>query len=84
MILDEAHKIKNCYSEIAKSLRKVHANMKFLLTGTPMPNNPEELRALYDFVKPGMLGSQTDFKKKFVGPITSVSAEEEEKTMFSK
>lgn len=39
VILDEAHKIKNEQTVLAKRLREINTNFRLLLTGTPLQNN---------------------------------------------
>jgi len=57
IILDEAHKIKKgsrgATGAAAELLRSCQLNPdhKLILTGTPMPQSPEDLVPLYDFVK---------------------------------
>ncbi|KKW21444.1 MAG: SNF2-related protein [Parcubacteria group bacterium GW2011_GWF2_50_9] len=62
VILDEAQNIKNVNSLVFKSVR-------MLLTGTPIENNTLELWAQFDYLLPGLLGSQSFFKSFFSRPI---------------
>jgi superfamily II DNA or RNA helicase len=52
---DEAQHIKNRRSQNAKALRSLKARGRFLLTGTPVENSLDDLRALFDFIVPGYL-----------------------------
>lgn len=54
-IADEAQHIKNRRTRAAKVLRRVQANARFVLTGTPVENSVEDLRSLFAFVLPGHL-----------------------------
>jgi superfamily II DNA or RNA helicase len=54
-IADEAQHVKNRRSHAARSLRAVRAGARFVLTGTPIENSIEDLRALFDFCLPGYL-----------------------------
>ncbi|MBM7569213.1 DEAD/DEAH box helicase [Paenibacillus sacheonensis] len=67
--LDEAQNIKNYYTKQSASLRRLPANHRIALTGTPMENRLTELWSLYDFTNPGYLGSLTEFRKAVVLPI---------------
>ncbi|KAI0463298.1 hypothetical protein LJB42_003319 [Komagataella kurtzmanii] len=53
IILDEAHTIKNFNSMTAKSCIKLKSSQKWCLTGTPIQNNLEEIRAYLLFLKMG-------------------------------
>jgi superfamily II DNA or RNA helicase len=54
-IADEAQHVKNRRSHAARSLRSIAATSRFILTGTPIENSIEDLRALFDFCLPGYL-----------------------------
>lgn len=54
-IADEAQHVKNRRSHASRSLRSVMARARFVLTGTPIENSVEDLRALFDFCLPGYL-----------------------------
>ena len=64
-IIDEAQNIKNPDSMITKSIKKINAEVKFALTGTPVENNLTELWSIFDFVMPGYLYSKYKFEKIF-------------------
>ena len=53
MIADEAQHVKNRRSQNARALRSIHAVSRILLTGTPVENSLEDLRALFEIVLPG-------------------------------
>lgn len=61
MVLDEAQVIKNHLSETARQLRRVPANSKVALTGTPIENGLGDLWAILDFTNPGLVGGRTAF-----------------------
>ena len=69
MILDEAQNIKNPHSKQAQSARSVTSRCRFALTGTPVENNVGDLWSMMEFLNPGFLGSQADFKRNFFLPI---------------
>lgn len=53
VILDEAHKIKNPKSAVAKSVFKLSViERKLALTGTPAPNKPYEIFSILHFLYP--------------------------------
>jgi len=69
VICDEAHRMKNMSSLLAKSLRGLKSNCRILLTGTPVQNALQDLWALMDFAQPGLLGNHATFVKTFSEPI---------------
>ncbi len=64
-IIDEAQNIKNSKSKITQNIKAIKAKTKFALTGTPIENNLLELWSIFDFLKPGYLFSESEFKRKF-------------------
>jgi len=67
--LDEAQHIKNPQTINAKSVRQIKARGYFALTGTPIENSLSELWSIFNFVLPGYLLSQEQFRKKYELPI---------------
>jgi len=62
-VLDEAQAIKNAGSAQTKSVKKLAATGRIVLTGTPVENHLGDLWSLFDFCSPGLLGSATQFKQ---------------------
>lgn len=69
IILDEAHHIKNRKTKVATSVRKLNADHRLCLTGTPMENHLGELWSIFDFLMPKFLGSEKEFKTQYRTPI---------------
>ncbi len=69
VILDESQTIKNPSSNIAKAVRELRACHRLLLTGTPLENSTLDLWSQMSFVNPGLLGTQSFFRKEFLNPI---------------
>ncbi|WP_028479178.1 DEAD/DEAH box helicase [Nocardia sp. CNY236] len=69
VVLDEAQHIKNSGSRQAQAARSLRARHRVALTGTPVENRLEELRAIMDFVMPKVLGSPQSFRARFAVPI---------------
>ena len=65
-ILDEAQQIKNYRTERAKECKRIKSPFRLVLTGTPIENTLEDLWSLFDFVMPDYLGSQIQFKTKYM------------------
>ena len=62
IILDEAQAIKNHSTRQSKASKKLTANSRIALTGTPVENRLGDLWSLFDFLNPGLLGSAKVFK----------------------
>ncbi len=76
LILDEAQAIKNPRTTASRCVRELNARHRLCLTGTPLENNLGELWSLFDFLMPGLLGSQTRFRRLFQLPIERHGDEE--------
>ena len=63
VILDEAQAIKNPAARQTKAVKKLNAEARLALTGTPVENRLADLWSLFDFLCPGLLGSQSRFKQ---------------------
>lgn len=55
VIADEAQHIKNRRTQNSKSLRRLNAKGRILLTGTPVENSLDDLRSLFEFLMPGYI-----------------------------
>ncbi len=69
VILDEAQNIKNPETKQAQAARSLPADYRAALTGTPVENNVGDLWSIMEFLNPGFLGTQAEFKRKFFIPI---------------
>ena len=63
VILDEAQAIKNPGTKQTRSVKKLQAKNRIILTGTPVENRLSDLWSLFDFLNPGLLGNAQEFKK---------------------
>jgi SNF2 family DNA or RNA helicase len=62
IVLDEAQAIKNPASQQTRAVKKLNGQARIALTGTPLENSVGDLWSLFDFLCPGLLGSQKRFK----------------------
>ncbi len=62
VVLDEAQAIKNPAARQTKTVKRLKAESRIALTGTPVENRLADLWSLFDFLCPGLLGSQKKFK----------------------
>ncbi|WP_404814426.1 SNF2 helicase associated domain-containing protein [Clostridium algoriphilum] len=74
--LDEAQFIKNFNSLSAHSVKSIHAQCKFALTGTPIENSLTELWSIFDFIMPGYMLNHSAFSKKYEAPIVKNASKE--------
>ena len=65
VILDEAQFIKNQATKTSRAVRRLKADHRFALTGTPIENRLSEIWSIFDFLMPGFLGSYSMFKKRY-------------------
>ncbi|KAI8045264.1 TATA-binding protein-associated factor 172 [Drosophila gunungcola] len=68
-VLDEGHIIKNGKTKSSKAIKRLKANHRLILSGTPIQNNVLELWSLFDFLMPGFLGTEKQFVQRFSRPI---------------
>ncbi|XP_041978415.1 TATA-binding protein-associated factor 172 [Aricia agestis] len=68
-ILDEGHVIKNGKTKAFKAIKQIVAHHRLILSGTPIQNNVVELWSLFDFLLPGLLGSERQFSARYSRPI---------------
>jgi SNF2 family DNA or RNA helicase len=76
VILDEAQNIKNAGTKQAQMIRKLKADFRLALTGTPVENRLSELWSIMHFLNPGFLGGQKQFRQEFVLPIEKYGDED--------
>ena len=62
VIADEAQAIKNAASARSRALRSVKSPRRIALTGTPVENNMGDLWSIFDFINPGLLGKNKQFR----------------------
>lgn len=61
VVIDEGQHIKNPDSQTAQALFRLKAEMRLVLTGTPVENRWEDLWSLFHFLMPDLLGAKRDF-----------------------
>ncbi len=69
IVLDEAQNIKNPKAAQTKAILKLQAKHRLALTGTPVENRLLDLWSIFNFLNPGYLGKETQFRKSFEIPI---------------
>ena len=61
LILDEAQAIKNPATHQARAVKRIPAQCKIAMTGTPIENRLSDLWSLFDFLNQGLLGTAKEF-----------------------
>ena len=74
VILDEGQNIKNPGSATAQAARALRSTHRLVLTGTPVENRLLDLWSLFAFALPGLLGSQSAFKRLYDDKADSAGA----------
>ena len=81
-ILDEAQAIKNAESQSAKAARLLRSKHRLAMSGTPIENHIGELWSIFEFLNPGMLGSDTVFKR--YASVSGAALEDEDRATLAK
>ena len=74
VVLDEAQAIKNADSQTAAAARRLKAERRVALTGTPIENHLGELWSLFEFLNPGFFGPRRRFDDRFSASSPSALA----------
>ncbi|MBV8399690.1 MAG: DEAD/DEAH box helicase, partial [Acetobacteraceae bacterium] len=61
VVLDEAQAIKNSNAKQSKAAKRLTAQARIALTGTPVENHLGDLWSIFDFINPGLLGTAKQF-----------------------
>ncbi len=67
LFLDEAQFIANAFAKKSKAVKRIKANHRYVLTGTPIQNSLLDLWSIFDFLLPGYFPSFKDFKLEYGG-----------------
>ncbi len=82
--LDEAQYIKNFFSSSANACKRIKAETKYAMTGTPIENSLSELWSIFDFIMPGYLRNYNYFKNNYEKKIMQTNDEETLDKLYSK
>ncbi len=69
VVLDEAQNIKNPLAAQTKAILHLQSDHRLALTGTPVENRLLDLWSLFNFLNPGYLGKQAQFRRNYELPI---------------
>lgn len=69
VVLDEAQFIKNIYALKTKAVKKINAEYRYVMTGTPIENSLTDLWSIFDFIMPNYLHTYDRFRKDYENSI---------------
>lgn len=69
VVVDEAQNIKNPQAAQTRAISKLTSQHRLALTGTPVENRLRDLWSIFNFLNPGYLGKEAQFRKTFELPI---------------
>ena len=69
IVIDEAQNIKNPGTNQTRAIKKLKADVKIAMSGTPVENRLSEYWSILDYSNKGYLGSLTKFTEEFAKPI---------------
>ena len=84
IIIDEAHKLKNNKTKNYEFVQNLKKKFCLLLTATPIQNRISEIFNLVSLLKPGHLGSETEFYEKYKKDARSLDDHEHLKELVNK
>ena len=76
LILDEAQNIKTPSAKQTQAVRRLRADNRIALTGTPVENRLSELWSIMEFLNPGYLGHHETFRRRYIVPIERYNDQE--------
>ncbi|PGH00325.1 hypothetical protein AJ79_08256 [Helicocarpus griseus UAMH5409] len=69
LLCDEGHRLKNGDSQTFTALNSLNVDRRVILSGTPIQNDLSEYFSLLNFANPNILGTRSEFHKRFEMPI---------------
>lgn len=84
VVTDEAQFAKNPTAQRTTALKAMKSRHRVALTGTPVENGLIEFWCIMDFVRPGLLGSWSDFRSDFERPLAQDSEESHRQALIAR
>ena len=66
LVLDEAHYVRNEGTKRYELLKQIEYQEGFFATATPIQNEITDLYNIIDLIRPGLLGTRSEFKSRFM------------------
>jgi hypothetical protein len=76
VVSDEAQFAKNPTAQRTTALKALKSRHRAALTGTPVENGMIEFWCIMDFVRPGLLGSWSDFRTEYERPLVEAETDD--------
>ena len=76
LVCDEAQYAKNPTAQRTVAVKALKSHHRAALTGTPVENGMVEFWCVMDFVRPGLLGSWSDFRTAYEKPLIDADTED--------
>ncbi len=83
VVFDEIQALKNPKTKVFEAASQIDATCRIGLTGTPIENQLDDLKTLFDMVYPGLLGSNIDFKHQFGEAIFKFASKKAQRRLSS-
>ncbi len=83
VVFDEAQALKNPAAQRTRAIRRLQADARIAISGTPVENHLGELWSLFSVVLPGLLGPWPAFFKRFAAPIERDNDDEAREALLS-
>ncbi len=75
-IIDESQNIKNPGTAQTRAVKKIKADIRIAMSGTPVENRLSEYWSVFDFTNKGFLGSAKKFNEEYAKPIENDRSKE--------
>src|SRR5581483_12051624 len=75
LVLDEAQNLKNPEAKQTQAVATLWAPRRIALTGTPVENRLSDIHSIMNILNPGLLGTETEFRRKYAIPIERLREE---------
>ena len=69
VVVDEAQNLKNPQAAQTRAILRLETRHRLALTGTPVENRLRDLWSIFNFLNPGYLGKEAQFRRTFEAPI---------------
>jgi TATA-binding protein-associated factor len=69
-VLDEGHLVRNKRTAVSQAIQRLHGRYRLVLSGTPIQNGVSDLWTLMNFLMPGYLGTDEEFRATFEAKIS--------------